>query len=112
MVRNSAAGTAIQTPVIPRTGGSVKRQIAVNTNVLAKEIMADIVPLESAVKMPEDVILIPLNKKATANILKPEAASSKVALSSVKTETIGVAARMEINIKMTDETMTNRIEIL
>lgn len=42
-----------------------------NTSVRQKEMIAETFPLESAVKKPEEAILIPLNRKLTANSGKP-----------------------------------------
>ena len=39
-----------------------------------KEMMAEVFPLDSAVKNPEDVMFNPLNRKLTAKSLKPATA--------------------------------------
>ena len=62
-VSASAAGTAIQAPLMPRKCGSTSRQAAVKTKVRQNERIADTLPLDNAVKNPEDVMLTPLNKK-------------------------------------------------
>ena len=87
-VRNSAAGTASQTPVIPRKYGKVTRQITRKKSVLENEIIAETFPFDNAVKIPDEMMLIPLNKKFTAKMRNPTDASSKVAESLVKTDTI------------------------
>lgn len=46
----------------------------VNSRVLQKEMMAEVFPLDSAVKNPEDVMFNPLNRKLTAKSLKPATA--------------------------------------
>lgn len=76
IVMNSATGTAIQTPVTPRKRGSIIRLITINTRVLENDTIADIFPLESAVNIPEEKILNPLNRKLYAKILNPTTASS------------------------------------
>ena len=75
-VRNSAIGTASQAPLIPRNCGRISREIVVNTRVLAKEMIADTLPFDNAVKNPEERILNPQNRKFMANSRKPVTASS------------------------------------
>ena len=77
-VRNSATGMAIQAPLIPKIRGRINNEITIKTNVLQKEISADTFPLDSAVKNPEDVIFMPLNRKLMENNLNPTEASSQV----------------------------------
>lgn len=48
----------------------------VKTSVLAKEMIADTLPLDSAVKNPEERILNPQNRKFMAN--SPEAGDSQL----------------------------------
>ena len=69
---------AIQAPLIPKIRGRINNEITIKTNVLQKEISADTFPLDSAVKNPEDVIFMPLNRKLMANSLNPTEASSQV----------------------------------
>ena len=106
-VAASAAGTAIHAPVTPIIFGSVMRKITVNTSVRPKEIKAEIFPLESAVKNPEDTIFIPLNKKLMAKILKPSLASLNVSASFVNTDTIGVARNTAAIVTITEEITVN-----
>ena len=75
-VRNSATGTASQAPLIPRNCGRTSSEIVVNTRVLSKEMIADTLPFDSAVKNPEERILTPQNRKFMANSRKPVTASS------------------------------------
>ena len=77
-VRNSATGMAIQAPLIPKIRGRINNEITIKTNVLQKEISADTFPLDNAVKNPEDVIFMPLNRKLMANSRNPTEASSQV----------------------------------
>ena len=65
-VRNSATGMAIQAPLMPKIRGRIISEMTMNTSVLQKEIMAETFPLDNAVKNPDEVILIPLNKKLIA----------------------------------------------
>ena len=65
-VRNSATGIASHAPVTPRNRGRISRDSTINTSVRKNEIIADTLPLDNAVKKPEDVILIPLNRKLMA----------------------------------------------
>ncbi len=69
---------AIQAPLIPKICGRINNEITIKTNVLQKEISADTFPLDSAVKNPEDVIFMPLNRKLMANSRNPTEASSQV----------------------------------
>lgn len=69
---------AIQAPLIPKIRGRINNEITIKTNVLQKEISADTFPLDSAVKNPEDVIFMPLNRKLMENNLNPTEASSQV----------------------------------
>ena len=77
-VRNSATGMAIQAPLIPKIRGRINNEITIKTNDLQKEISADTFQLDSAVKNPEDVIFMPLNRKLMANSRNPTEASSQV----------------------------------
>ena len=74
-VKNSETGTAIHTPVIPRIRGRISKHMTRKNRVLANDMMADTFPLDKAVNIPEDIILIPLNKKFIAKIRKPTDAS-------------------------------------
>ena len=69
---------AIQAPLIPKIRGRINNEITIKTNVLQKEISADTFPLDNAVKKPEDVIFMPLNRKLMANSRNPTEASSQV----------------------------------
>ena len=73
-VQSSATGMAIQAPVMPRNLGRRRSAAVVNSRVLQKEMMAEVFPLDSAVKNPEDVMFNPLNRKLTAKSLKPATA--------------------------------------
>ena len=103
---NSATGIAIQAPFIPRSCGRNSSEITVNTSVLQNDIMAEILPLDSAVKKPDEVILSPLNRKPIANILNAGAASSNVSLSFVNIVIIGVVKISAIIVRTTEETAT------
>lgn len=70
-VRNSATGMASQAPVIPRNLGRIRRASVVNSRVRQKEMTAEVFPLDSAVKNPDDVMFRPLNRKFTAKRWKP-----------------------------------------
>lgn len=84
-VKNSATGMAIHAPVKPRKVGKINKLNTINTSVRQKEIIAEIRPLDKAVKNPEEVMFKPLNRKLMAKILNPGAASRKVSASCVKT---------------------------
>ena len=76
MVKNSAVGIAIHTPVTPKSAGSVKRDTTINPKVLIKEMIAEVFPSERAVKSADENILNPLNKKARENRENPSTASA------------------------------------
>ena len=97
---------------MPNIFGRTNSDITIKTSVRLKEISADTFPFDNAVKNPEDVMLIPLNKKLMANILKPAEASSHVCCSFVKTVTItgeNITATVTTN---TEEIITNKKAIL
>ena len=75
-VRNSATGMAIHAPVKSRKVGKINKLNTINTSVRQKEIIAEIRPLDKAVKNPEERILNPQNRKFMANSRKPVTASS------------------------------------
>lgn len=77
-IANACTGVAIQAPLIPKIRGRINNEITIKTNVLQKEISADTFPLDSAVKNPEDVIFMPLNRKLMENSRNPTEASSQV----------------------------------
>ena len=110
-MRNSATGTASQAPYRPKKSGRINRSRTVNTSVLQKEINAETVPFDRAVKNPEEVIFTPLNRNPTEKILKPTEASWKVRVSLVNTATIGVDRKMAANPITIEETDTNRKEM-
>ena len=102
-VRNSATGMAIHAPVKSRKVGKINKLNTINTSVRQKEIIAEIRPLDKAVKNPEEVMFKPLNRKLMAKILNPGAASRKVSASCVKTETIGVDNVTAAIVRRTEE---------
>ena len=110
-VSASAAGTAIQAPLMPRKCGSTIRQTAVKTKVRQNERIADTLPLDNAVKNPEDVMLTPLNKKQKANKRNPVNASGKVSASWVNIVIIGRDNASAAPNKKIEDAMTNRKEI-
>ena len=110
-VSASAAGTAIQAPLMPRKCGSTIRQTAVKTKVRQNERIADTLPLDNAVKNPEDVMLTPLNKKQKANKRNPVNASGKVSASWVNIVIIGRDNTSAAPNKKIEDAMTNRKEI-
>lgn len=71
----SAKGIASQTPVILKNLGNVIKVMVIKPKVLRKEIMADILPFDSAVKKAETKILKPLKRKLKEKIIKPFLAS-------------------------------------
>lgn len=107
-VKNSATGMAIHAPVKPRKVGKINKLNTINTSVRQKEIIAEIRPLDKAVKNPEEVMFKPLNRKLMAKILNPGAASRKVSASCVKTETIGVDNVTAAIVRRTEEIPTKR----
>ena len=64
-------GTANHTPVIPMNCGIINKPIIIKPNVLRKEIKADSLPLDNAVKIADENILKPKKRKLNANIIKP-----------------------------------------
>lgn len=64
-------GTANHTPVIPMNCGIINKPIIIKPNVLRKEIKADSLPLDNAVKIADENILKPQKRKLNANIIKP-----------------------------------------
>lgn len=111
-VRNSATGIASHAPVTPRNRGRISRDSTINTSVRKNEIIADTLPLDNAVKKPEDVILIPLNRKLMAKIRKPASARAKVSGSWVKMDTSSVEVATAARVMRTDDAATKRNEVL
>ena len=64
---NSANTTDNQIPSTSKKRGNMSTAPTWNTNVLKKEIIAEISPLFSAVKNDEPKMLKPLNKKESTN---------------------------------------------
>ena len=60
-------GTANHTPVIPMNCGIINKPIIIKPNVLRKEIKADSLPLDNAVKIADENILKPKKRKLNAN---------------------------------------------
>ena len=71
VVINYAIGTAIHTPLTPQIRGNVSRNSVISPNVRKKDIIADIFPLERAVKTAEAKIFIPQHKKLNEKIINP-----------------------------------------
>ena len=80
MVINSDNGTASQTPFTPNSMGRVSNPIVIKQNVLKKEIIAETFPLDKAVKIAEEKILNPQNKKLIGKIKNPFLAISYTSL--------------------------------
>ena len=59
---------AAQTPPNLKNCGRIRSESTVKTNVRLKEIIAEILQFESAVKKPEEQMLKPLNRKLMAKI--------------------------------------------
>lgn len=72
IVNNSARGTASQMPLTSNTNGSSSIDSRRKTKVRRKEMMAETLPLERAVNIPEEKTLMPTNKKLMANSLNQE----------------------------------------
>ena len=85
--------------------------MTMNTSVLQKEIMAETLPLDRAVKNPDEVIFIPLNRKLMANSRKPTEASFQVRCSLVKMVTTDGEKKMAAATITREETATKRKEI-
>ena len=62
---------ASHTPVTPSRFGRIISDKMINTQVLPKEIMAEVFPSDKAVNNDEEKILNPLNKKDNAKIRRP-----------------------------------------
>ena len=73
--RNSAAGDASHTPVIPKKRGRIRIAPVNNTKVRRKDKNADTFPLDKAVNIADTKIFSPLNKKLKEKIFIPPAAS-------------------------------------
>lgn len=71
-VSNSATGTVSQIPFTSITNGSRNMDSNRKTNVRRKEMIAETFPLESAVNIPEEKILVPTKRKLVANSLNPD----------------------------------------
>lgn len=56
-VTNSATGIASHTPVTPKMAGSVRSDSRIKTKVLVKDMTAEVLPSESAVKRADEKIL-------------------------------------------------------
>lgn len=61
--KNSASGTASQTPVFPNIVGRIRTAPTINKNVLENDIIADVLPSEKAVNIAEEKIPNPINTK-------------------------------------------------
>ena len=61
---------------MPKNSGRIRTATVWKTNVLKKDISAEVNPSLSAVKNPEVKIANPINKKHSANNLNPETVSS------------------------------------
>ena len=101
----------------PDAGDSKKirkghKQITRKKSVLENEIIAETFPFDNAVKIPDEMMLIPLNKKFTAKMRNPTDASSKVAESLVKTDTINPEHRTDNTTMNTEQMQVNFIMIL
>lgn len=81
IVQASAMGMASQTPVTPNKFGSVNKAIKMKKNVLEKEIIADVLPSDKAVKSADVKIFVPENKNPVEKIRNPTKASSYTELS-------------------------------
>ena len=68
---NSVNGTISQIPLTPKNWGKTIIPIINNIKVLIIESIADILPLENAVNIPQVNILNPLTKNPIEKILKP-----------------------------------------
>ena len=70
-VINSAIGTANHTPLTPKIRGNVSSNSVISPNVRKKDMIADIFPLERAVKIAEVKIFIPQHRKLNEKIKNP-----------------------------------------
>ena len=70
-VEISANGTASQIPRIPTNKGNTRMPVARNAKLLKKEIVADIFPLERAVKSADAKIFSPQKRKPNGTIKNP-----------------------------------------
>ena len=68
---NSAIGAAYQTPISPHTAGKINKLPTRKIKVLEKDIIAETIPLLSAVNNAEEKMLNPENKNCSAYIWKP-----------------------------------------
>ncbi|MEG0736636.1 MAG: hypothetical protein RR441_07190 [Longicatena sp.] len=71
---SSASGTASQIPKTPYIVGSTSNAMEIKTNVLSDDIIADTIPLDSAVKVADAKILMPQNRKLIGKIRNPSLA--------------------------------------
>ena len=106
-VSASATATASQIPSIPSTRGSVSTTATWNTSVRRNDIVADTIPLLSAVKNAEPKILKPLIRNETAYRRNPWQVMDARALSyPTKISARGAASSYAINISTTPQTPT------
>ena len=86
--------------------------VEINTYEQLRELDSDSNQLKTAVKKPEDVLLIPLNRKLMAKIRKPASARAKVSGSWVKMDTSSVEVATAARVMRTDDAATKRNEVL
>lgn len=112
-VKSSAIGTANHTPVIPKYFGITIKPNIIKPNVLKKEIMADTFPLDNAVKIADEKILKPENKKLNTNIENPFVAILYTSLFVPVKSWTKLFPLMKENIKISNELIViNVIHIL
>ena len=68
---NSENGTTNHTPFTPKNCGKIIIPKVNSINVLRMDIVAEILPFENAVNMPDTKIFIPTTKKLNENIINP-----------------------------------------
>ena len=63
-------------PLTPKNSGKINTATICNTNVLKKDIVAEVKPSFNAVKNPEVKMANPINKKHNENSLNPDTVRS------------------------------------
>ena len=71
IVRNSARGIVIQTPVTPISFGRISMNKTTKIKERREEISAEIKPFPKAVKYPERNTFTPIKRKSRLNIFNP-----------------------------------------
>ena len=106
---SSASGTASHTPSTSSSRGSRSSPSSRKPKVRANEIMAEVRPLDRAVKRAEEKIFTPAKRKAGANRRKPSRAMAYTGEPGVEKIPTTTPDRARATARIaTDETRINR----